>query len=70
MQQQLGIGEGGGAYALWDDGNPAWETEAEEDEVAQEAMWRQDDAADGIRTKELSTIQEKVEQQAEATQKV
>lgn len=70
MQQQLGIGEGGGAYAVWDDGNPAWETEAKEDEVAQEAMWRQDDAADGIGTKELSTIQEKVEQQAEATQKV
>jgi hypothetical protein len=43
VQQQLGIGEGGGAFALWDDDNPAWETEDEDDELAQEAMWRQDE---------------------------
>ncbi|ELR09617.1 hypothetical protein VC83_02902 [Pseudogymnoascus destructans] len=24
VQQRLGIGEGGGAYSLWDDGNIAW----------------------------------------------
>ncbi|OBT60311.1 hypothetical protein VE03_10185 [Pseudogymnoascus sp. 23342-1-I1] len=47
VQQQLGIGEGGGAYAIWDDGNKAWETENEDNDMAQEAMWRGRDFAFG-----------------------
>ena len=43
VEQEAGIGEGGGAFALWDDGNPAWETEDEDDDVIQQAMWRQDE---------------------------
>ncbi|ELR10474.1 hypothetical protein VC83_01811 [Pseudogymnoascus destructans] len=61
VQQHLGIGEGGGAYAVWDDNNHAWETEDEDDEVAQEAMWRADELANGIGIKE---IEKRVEQLA------
>ncbi|ELR08164.1 hypothetical protein GMDG_08614 [Pseudogymnoascus destructans 20631-21] len=69
VEQNLGIGEGGGAYALWDDGNMAWETEEEVDEVTQEAMWREDEKANGYRKVDLENAQLKVEGQADATTK-
>jgi hypothetical protein len=48
VEQQMGIGTGGGAYATWDDGNPAWQTEDEdEDDPAQEAIWQADDQENG-----------------------
>ncbi|ELR06196.1 hypothetical protein GMDG_07851 [Pseudogymnoascus destructans 20631-21] len=69
IQQHLGIGEGGGAYAVWDDNNHAWETEDEDDEVAQEAMWRADELANGIGIKEIEKVQLEVETQTEASTK-
>ncbi|ELR09912.1 hypothetical protein GMDG_08711 [Pseudogymnoascus destructans 20631-21] len=69
VQQHLGVGEGGGAYAVWDDNNHAWETEDEDDEVAQEAMWRADELANGIGIKEIEKVQLEVETQTEASTK-
>lgn len=57
-------------YALWDDGNIAWETEEEEDEVTQEAMWRRDEEADGIGELEIEKVQKNIEAQANATTQV
>lgn len=45
---------GGGAYAQWEDGNPAWETVEEEDEAAQEELWRADEARNGEIAVDLS----------------
>jgi hypothetical protein len=70
IQQHLGIGEGGGAYAVWDDNNQAWETEVEDDKVAQESMWRADELANGIGMKEIEKAQLEVEAHTEASTKV
>ncbi|ELR03004.1 hypothetical protein GMDG_05859 [Pseudogymnoascus destructans 20631-21] len=69
VQQHLGIGEGGGAYAVWDDNNQAWETEDEADEVVQEAVWRADKLANGIGINEIEKVQLEVETQTEASTK-
>ncbi|OAF59060.1 hypothetical protein VC83_04469 [Pseudogymnoascus destructans] len=69
VQQRLGIGEGGGAYSLWDDGNIAWETEDEDDEVVQEAMWREDEKANGVDDVGIQKIQREMVAQSVATTK-
>lgn len=55
---------------MWDDNNHAWETEDEDDEVAQEAMWRADELVNGIGIKEIEKVQLEVETQTEASTKV
>jgi len=48
IAQQLGLGERGGAYAQWDDGNPVWEDmDDSPDDPETEARWRQDDIDNG-----------------------
>jgi hypothetical protein len=48
----------------------AWETEEEVDKVTQEAMWREDEKANGYRKVDLENAQLKVKGQADATTKV
>ncbi|OBT60332.1 hypothetical protein VE03_10269 [Pseudogymnoascus sp. 23342-1-I1] len=47
----------------------AWETEEEDDEVTQEAMWRADELANGIGINEIEKAQREVETQQEASSK-
>jgi hypothetical protein len=58
VAEQLGIGEVGGEYAQFDDGNPVWEDEEfNSDDEDPEAIWRADDLASGF------TIVKKSEQE-------
>jgi hypothetical protein len=41
------MGEAGGFYAIYDDGNPAWEDMEEEDPILAELRSRQDDVTNG-----------------------
>jgi len=57
---ECGLGEDGGLYSQWEDGNPAWEDEIidAENELEFEALWREDDRALGETNKTIEVDEE------------
>ena len=68
VAKKLGVGEEGGKYAIWDDGNSAWEDTpfSSDDEVA-EAIWWAEDARDGFRVEKKT--KDELQQNARNCQK-